>query len=152
MFGVMRLAGLIAMGIGYGLGRGRRCFAAVWPGNWRAARWRVLDAGHIKLRVPPTWGDLERLETGGLVVHNRPERDRIEGDAVWYGSAIELMIGPPDPAPLPALAPMREHRWTIESRHGPVVASLRVANGVSPGRAREALRALHSIRVTGKRP
>jgi hypothetical protein len=85
------------------------------------------------------------LDCSGFVVHNRVRRDRIEGDAVWYGSAIELMLGPPDPPALPSLAPMKEHRRTLSTLSGPIVVSLRIANGVSPRRRREALKVLRSV-------
>lgn len=145
----LRLAGAIAVGIGYVGGVARRFGAAV-PAPLMAGRnRRTLEAGVLRLRVPQDWGDVEPLERGGFVVHNRARRYRIEGDAVWYGSAIELMLGPPDPPALPSLAPMREHRRTIMTPIGPIAVSLRIANGVSPRRKREALRVLRSIVVVG---
>lgn len=143
----LRAIGLAAFGLGFVASVARRGLCSMSPHRLAQRRWRTLTAGSICLRAPRTWGEVERLESGGYVIHNRARRHRIEGDAVWYGSAIELMIGPPDPPALPPIAPMREHRRTIEGTAGPIVASLRVANGVVPARDREALRVLRSIRA-----
>jgi hypothetical protein len=145
----LRLAGTIAVGIGYVAGLGRRLCVTVWAPLIARRRWRTLETGALRLSVPLGWGDVEPLESGGFVVHNRARRYRVEGDAVWYGSAIELMLGPPDPPDLPSLAPMREHRRSIMTPSGPIAISLRIANGVSPRRRREALRVLRSIGVVG---
>lgn len=141
----LRLAGTLALGLGYLAGLARRLAGAVLSAHRARGHWRTLNAGALRLRVPPGWGEVEPLHGGGYVVHNRPRRHRIEGDAVWYGGAIELMLGPPDPPVLPALAPMREQRRRIMTPGGPIAVSLRIAGGVSARRRREALRVLRSV-------
>ncbi|MGD9538944.1 MAG: hypothetical protein AB7P52_17035 [Alphaproteobacteria bacterium] len=141
-----RTIGVAALACGYA----SRIIHLAWT---RAARrlaptrgWRRLDADGVCLRVPPDWGDAEPLGDGTIVVHNRPRHHRVEGDAVWYGSAIELHIGRGEPMPLPALAPMSEVGRTVHTPQGACTVSLRIANGVSDRRRREALRVLCSIR------
>jgi hypothetical protein len=142
----LRVAGTVALAIGYGVGVVRRLSASARAPFFAGRNRRILDVGTLRLRVPQAWGDVEPLDGGGFVVHNRARRYRIEGDAVWYGSAVELMIGPPDPPQLPALAPMREHRRSLVTPAGPIVVALRIANGVPPRRRREAFRVLRSVR------
>ncbi len=106
--------------------------------------WRTVEIGYLHFRVPPDWGEVERTPDGGFVVHNRPRKDRIDGDTVWYASAIELRIRRPDMKGLPRLAPMQEVSRLVETGNEPVVVALQIANGVGPSRRREAHRVLRS--------
>jgi hypothetical protein len=112
--------------------------------------WRVVSLGDLVLRVPPGWSEVEPDPAGGFVIHNRPERFRIEGDAVWYGSAIELRIRQSEASALGTLAPMSGITRKIETHSGPVMLTLAVANGVGPRSRRTAFRVLRSARVVAK--
>jgi len=114
--------------------------------------WRTVEFGPLRIRVPPGWGEVERTPDGGYVVHNRPSTDRVDGDAVWYSSAIELRIRRPDMRSLPRLAPMQEVSRLLQTGDGPVVVALQIANGVGPARRREVRRVLRSARVVRGAP
>ena len=114
--------------------------------------WRTLESASLRVRVPHDWGDVERTSDGGYVVHNRPAQDRIDGDTVWYSSAIELRVRRPDMPGLPRLAPMQEVTRRLETADGPVLVALQIANGVGPSRRREAHRVLRSARAVTGRP
>ena len=114
--------------------------------------WRTVEFGPLRIRVPPGWGEVERTPDGGYVVHNRPSKDRIDGDAVWYSSAIELRIRRPDMRSLPRLAPMKEVSRLLQTGDGPVVVALQIANGVGPLRRREARRVLRLARAVRGAP
>jgi hypothetical protein len=141
-----RLLGHAALAAGYAFGKllalGERLASRLMPGRG----WRRVDACGVSLLVPPDWGDPEPLGDGAVVLHNRPRHHRVDGDAVWYGSAIELHVGGPELAPLPPLAPMSEARHSLRTASGPRTVSLRIANGVSEPRRREAMRVLRSVR------
>ena len=109
--------------------------------------WRTVEFTSLRVRVPPDWGDVESTPDGGYVVHNRPAKDRIDGDTVWYSSAIELRVRRPDMPGLPRLAPMQEVTRRLDTADGPVLVALQIANGVGPSRRREAHRVLHSARA-----
>jgi hypothetical protein len=95
-----------------------------------AANWRELEAGVVRLRVPNDWGELEREADGTLILHNRPRRFRIDGDAVWYSSAIELRIFRGEGiAPRNAEA-MTATRRIVALTEGAATIELAVANGV----------------------
>lgn len=141
------LVGRLAAGFGCAVGSAKRLSPLRLLARSISADTRWMQAGAVRLRVPASWGEVEPREGGGYVIHNRPRRHRIDGDAVWYGGAIELMIGPPNPPPLPALAPMHEHRRSISAAGETIVASLRIANGVTPDREHQALRALRSAHL-----
>jgi hypothetical protein len=109
-------------------------------------RYRTIRIECLQLQVPPHWGDLERDPDGGFVIHNRPARSRIDGDAVWYSTAMELRIRRPGEDSVPRLAPMTVISRTIECEDGPWTVTLAVANGVGPARRREGYRVLSSAR------
>lgn len=123
--------------------------------RWRAARralrldWLVVHHGPLEIRRPPSWGDIEPGPQGTLILHNRPARMRVDGDAVWYGSAIELRIRPGSET-RPEMA--RATRcWTrqLSSPAGSLTVDLHVAFGVTPARVKEARRVLSSMRLNG---
>ena len=114
--------------------------------------WQTLEFASLRVRVPPDWGDVERTPDGGYVVHNQPVKDRIDGDTVWYASAIELRVRQPDMPGLPRLAPMEEATRRLETADGPVLVALQIANGVGSSRRREAHRVLRSARAMTRRP
>jgi hypothetical protein len=105
--------------------------------------WRLINVGDIQLRVPPSWGDVELNPAGGQIIHNRPRRFRVDGDAVWYASAIELRIRSTDFPPTRSEA-MTTYRRTIKTAATDVVLELAIANGVSPAQQRLAQRVLAS--------
>ena len=141
----LRAAGTFALWAGYGAGRARRAWhLAALSLLWRT-RWRKLQVRDLKLRVPADWGDVEEAPDGGLVIHNRPKRYRIDGDAIWYSTAVELRIRPAESQALPRLAPMQETCRTIPTAEGPVVVALAIANGVGPRKRREAHRVFASV-------
>ena len=130
----------------------RRSGLLLYDGLSTKRGWRTVEFTSIRVRVPPDWGDVERTRDGGYVVHNRPVEDRIDGDTVWYASAIELRVRRPDMQGLPRLAPMQEITRRFETADGPVLVALHIANGVGPSRRREAHRVLRSARAMTGRP
>ena len=97
-----------------------------------AGNWRTIAAEGVRLRAPQTWGDLERDALGRFVLHNRPRRFRVDGDAVWYSIAIELRIVPGATEKLRNAEAMTATYRTIETDQGPVTIELAIANGVGP--------------------
>lgn len=142
---VLRVAGKLALWTGYGFGLARRGWRAIRARLLPRQGWRTLRIGELRLQVPPGWGEVEPAPDGGFVIHNRPRRFRVDGDAVWYSTAMELRIRRPDMEGLPCLAPMTETCRTIRGRDGPLVVALAVANGVGPEKCREGYRALASV-------
>lgn len=112
--------------------------------------WKVVRYGPLEIRTPPAWGEIEQGQRDMLVLHNRPPRMRVDGDAVWYGSAIELRIRP-DSEPRPKLdeSAMRCWRRQLGPQGAPLIADLHVAFGVTPARVKEARRVLASLRLDG---
>jgi len=122
----------------------------------RAARralrldWIAAHYGPLEIRTPPSWGEIEPGPQGTLILHNRPARMRVDGDAVWYGSAVEIRIRPHGGA-------SREpdggatHCWRrrLGPPDAPLLAELHVAFGVTPAKVKEARRVLSSLRMTG---
>jgi hypothetical protein len=123
--------------------------------RWRAVRralrldWITVHYGPLEIRTPPSWGEIEPGPKGTLILHNRPSRMRVDGDAVWYGSAIELRIRPGSETQ-PELA-QATRCWTrqIGSPGASLTADLHVAFGVTPARVKEARRVLSSMRLNG---
>jgi hypothetical protein len=107
--------------------------------------WRVVRIGPLAISTPPDWGDFEHEADDSYVLHNRPRRFRIDGDAVWYGSAIELRIARRTPGGAAAAGPaMTETNRTIICRSGPIFLTLAIANGVAKRQRRKAFRVLES--------
>lgn len=117
----------------------------------RALRWdwRTVCYGPIEIRTPPTWGEIEQGPDGMLVLHNRPPRQRVDGDAVWYASAIELRIYQGSQAC--PIVDGATSSWSrrLGSPEASLIADLHVARGVTSARTKEAQRVLHSLRLTG---
>jgi hypothetical protein len=147
---LLRAAGTLVMWAGYGTFSAKRAFHAIRARIMPRRGWRTIDIGHLTLQVPSDWGDLEPSPGSGFVIHNQPRRFRVEGDAVWYSSAIELRIRLPDMEALPHLAPMTETCRTIHAGEGPLVLALAVANGVGTTRRREAHLVLAGARAKRK--
>jgi hypothetical protein len=140
------LAALAILG-GFALGQLKQWLSALSAVALPTYRWRVLEAGNIWLQVPTSWGDVEPNPSGGLVIHNRPRRFRIDGDAVWYASAIELHIRAPEAETLRSAEGMTTYRRTIGNANAPALLVLAVANGVGPKQQRIAQRVLNSARL-----
>jgi hypothetical protein len=97
-----------------------------------ARNWRMIEVEGLRLRVPGDWGKLEQDASGRLILHNRPRRFRIDGDAVWYSMAIELrIVTGRQVKPRNAEAMTAMYRC-IETSRGPFTLELAVANGVGP--------------------
>jgi hypothetical protein len=109
--------------------------------------WRVVRHDDLRIRVPPVWGEAEPAEGGGIVIHNRPRQHRIDGDAIWYSSAVELHVHPGGSRPLPQSVSMREHRRRIATKGRSFDLCLRLANGVTGQQDRLARLALSSAEV-----
>lgn len=105
---------------------------------------RVIEAEGVRLRVPTDWGELERDAIGRFVVHNRPRRFRIDGDAVWYSTAVELCILPGRHLEGRIAEAMTTTRRLVETSRGPVTLELAVANGLGPSQRAEAEKVLHT--------
>lgn len=115
---------------------------------YRGWRNEVMDG--IALKLPPAWGEVEHEPTGP-VVHNRPRRFRVDGDAVWYSSAVELRVRDIDAPGLSAEAPMTEVCRIVGGDRGKVVAAA-MANGVSPAQRRVVDLILRSARPATAAP
>lgn len=139
-----RMVGGLAVSVGYAVARTRAAAAAL-DGALRPTRgWRQIELGDIRLHVPPDWGAVEPDPPDGFVIHNRLRHARVDGDAVWYASAVELRIRKGN-------APARDtgEAMAVSTRvlSGPgeaVTLSLAVANGISPRLRRTAERVLVS--------
>jgi hypothetical protein len=104
----------------------------------------MIEVGGMQLQVPPGWGDLEPDPAGGLVIHSRPRRCRVDGDAVWYATAIELRIRPTG-SPLPrSMEAMTICRKMIGNSSTGMLIELAIANGVSLAQRRIAQRVFDS--------
>lgn len=95
--------------------------------------------------MPPGWGEVEPDAAGGFVIHNRPRRFRLDGDAVWYASAIELRVRPGATAPSRSAEAMTVEARIIDGRAGPVLVELAMANGLGEGQRRIARRVLDGV-------
>ncbi|MGY4310929.1 hypothetical protein ACVWW1_000232 [Bradyrhizobium sp. JR3.5] len=117
----------------------------------RALRWnwRTVCYGPIEIRTPPTWGEIEQGPDGMLVLHNRPLRLRVDGDAVWYGSTIELRMYHGSQGRQTVEGATRYWRRRLAFPGASLIADLHVANGVTSARTKEAQRVLHSLHLTG---
>jgi hypothetical protein len=137
---------------GYVFAKASESVRAIWAMLLPQIGWRTVDAAGVRLRVPRDWGELERDADGVLVVHNRPRRFRIDGDAVWYSSAIELRVFRGDRvAPRNAEA-MTVTRRLVMLRDGAATLELAVANGAGPRRRALAERVLWSAKPVSARP
>jgi hypothetical protein len=145
----LRLIAVLAAGCGHVAARAARGWRTACALVAPQAGWRTCDVGGVRLRLPPGWGDPEREGSGALVVHNRARRFRIDGDAVWYSSAIELRILDGEGhAPRNAEA-MTTTRRVLTCADRRVTVELAVANGVGDRQREIAERVLRSIRPSG---
>jgi|GEM_PF-4568309 len=138
---------LVAYGMGYMASSARKGSRALQ--RILKTEWRTVKYGPLVLRTPPTWGDVEQTTDGMLVLHNRPAKARVDGDAVWYGSTIEIRFYREGED-----RPVIENAWrswkrSLGSRDASVVAELIVANGVRATDVKKALAALKSLRLDG---
>jgi hypothetical protein len=123
--------------------------------RWRAVRralrldWIAVHHGPLEIRTPPSWGEIEPGPEGTLILHNRPSRMRVDGDAVWYGSAMELRIRPGSEARPDLARATRCWSRQLGSPRASLTADLHVAFGVTPARVKEARRVLSSMRLNG---
>ena len=139
------------MWTGYACSRIRWNISALRAACFQARGWRSLSIGAIAIRVPESWGAVEVGNDGGLVIHNRPDWLRVDGDAVWYGSAIELRVYSTARPPPVCVAPMTETRRTLKTHSETITLVLRIANGVERKQLEIAQRVLHGARSTGSR-
>lgn len=136
-----------AFAFGYAASSFRNCSCAVR----RALRWdwRTVFYGPVEVRTPPTWGEIEQGPDGMLILHNRPPRQRVDGDAVWYASAIELRVYQGSQGRPTVEGATRWWSRRLGSSEASLIADLHVANGVTSAGTKEAQRVLHSMRLTG---
>jgi hypothetical protein len=144
---VLRALAAVALWIGFAFGRARYWLQSLATQIPPTRGWRVIEAGDIQLHVPPGWGDVEPDPTGGLVIHNRARRFRVDGDAVWYASAIELRIWPAGSALPRSAEAMTTYRKTIGNDNARVLIELAIANGVGPAQRQIAQRVLKSAKL-----
>lgn len=125
----LRLIARVALLSGFCVAKARALLREAYKVCARASV-RIVEVESVRLFVPLHWGELERDSLGRLILHNRLERHRIDGDAVWYSSAVELRILPGrliEPRNAEAMAITRR---LIDTLRGPVTLELTVANGV----------------------
>jgi hypothetical protein len=111
--------------------------------------WRTVSYGPLRARVPQSWGEIETSPEGFLVLHNLPARLRVDGDAVWYGNAIELRIHRQGQSRPNIVEASRSWKRYLGSAEVPLVADLVVANGVRPAKEKEAREVLRSLHLVG---
>lgn len=133
----------VAILAGYCLARARASMGAA-SARRSCGSIRTVEAEGVRLRVPADWGQLERDLLGRLVLHNRPKRYRIDGDAVWYSLAVELRILPGRHLERRNAEAMTTARRYIATLRGPVTLELAVANGVGPRQRAAAQRVLNT--------
>jgi hypothetical protein len=144
---LFRALGRLALWGAYGAERVRSLTRGAFVRLAPRRNWRTVKIGQIAVSIPSDWGDVEPDIQGGYVVHNRPHRFRMDGDAVWYSSAIELRIRRPDMIGTFPSSPMAETIKTITCAEGPVVLAMAIANGVGPAQRCIALRVLQTARA-----
>jgi hypothetical protein len=141
------LAGGLAFAAGFGFQTVKMRLVQLIDCVFPYRYWRTVHIGSIEILIPPGWGDLELDVDGGYILHNRPRRLRIDGDAVWYASAIELRISERAPVSAVGRSAMTETTRTIILRRGLIFLTLAIANGVRGRQRREAFRVLEGVRV-----
>ena len=112
--------------------------------------WTARSIGPIEITAPPDWGDLEPSGEDCYVIHNRPRWARVDGDAVWYGSAAEIRFEPDDGRPQRRSTvnqAMTEECRVLVLEGRTVVAKLRIARGVGPRQRRIANKVFRSIKT-----
>jgi len=144
---VFRAAGYVAMWLGYAAASMSRTVERVEAALWPMRHWRPVQVGPLQVQVPSSWGDLEPDPQGGFVIHGRKREYRVDGDAVWYSSAVELRVRTSDAKTRPSNEPMSETCRSITTDSGVMVLAMAIANGVGRKRRREAMRVLKSARV-----
>lgn len=146
----LRALAAVAMWSGFALNRAKLLLQSLTAQILPKRRWRMVEAEDIQLQVPPSWGDVEPDSSGSLVIHNRPRRFRVDGDAVWYASAIELHIRATESSVRRLAEGMTIYRRTIGNAESEVLVELAIANGVSQAQRRIAQRVLSSARLRQK--
>lgn len=106
--------------------------------------WTEREMGNVRLKVPPSWGEVE-MEATGPVVYNRPRRFRVDGDAVWYSTAVEIRVRHREAPSLSHEAPMTEITRVLPFDRDLVVAAA-MANGLSRKARRTVEHVLKSAR------
>jgi hypothetical protein len=147
----LRALAAVALWSGFALGSARQWLLSLLASVSPQRGWRVLEAENLQLRVPRSWGDMEEDPAGGVVIHNRPRRFRVDGDAIWYASAVELRIQPSGYLPPQLSQAMTTYRRTIRNGSAEVLIELAIANGVGRAQRRIAQRVLNSARLRGGR-
>ncbi len=109
--------------------------------------WTERSMGGVSIKVPQAWGEVE-FEQTGPVVYNRPRRFRVDGDAVWYSTAIEIRVRHRDAPGLSHEAPMTEVTRSVPCDRELVLAAA-MANGLSRQSRRTVDRILKSARPGG---
>lgn len=142
----LRTVAILAVWGGYVMARARNGLLLLATRLFPERGWRTVEAADVIVRVPPEWGEVAAAPAGGLVIHNRPRRFRVDGDAVWYSSAIELRIRPPSAPPSRSAEAMTIESRSIGAGDRQVWLDLVIANGVGPRQRRVARRVLDSAR------
>lgn len=83
---------------------------------------------------------------GDVIVHNRARRFRIDGDAVWYSSAIELRIFAGERHRARNAEAMTVKSQTLALAERRITLELSIANGVGARQRMIAERVLQSAR------
>jgi hypothetical protein len=133
MVPALRGVGIAAAGLGYGWSHLRLTAYRLGAGLRPRRGWVARQLGDLVIRVPDNWSEIELDGRGGYVIHNRPRRLRIDGDAVWYGSAIELRIRRLGDGRSADDAAMGTTLRTLDGAGGRIELVLAIAGGVEPG-------------------
>jgi hypothetical protein len=132
MVPALRGVGIAAAGLGYGWSHLRLTAYRLGAGLRPRRGWVARQLGDLVIRVPDNWSEIELDGRGGYVIHNRPRRLRIDGDAVWYGSAIELRIRRLDDGRSADDAAMGTTLRILDGTGGRIELVLAIAGGVEP--------------------
>lgn len=135
---------LCAIAAGYVMQRGSALIVAAVDRMLPTRGWSEREMGNARLKVPPSWGEVE-LEPSGPVVYNRPRRFRVDGDAVWYSTAVEIRVRHREAPGLSHESPMTEITRVLPFDRDHVVAAA-MANGLSAKARRTVEHVLRSAR------
>ncbi len=149
--GALILLAEAAIRKGHAAARLKHRLNAIGKGLRGSRDWTARRIGPIEIAAPPDWGDVESAGDDCYVIHNRPRWARVDGDAVWYGDAVEIRFEPEDgrsDGHSAANQAMTEERRLLALDGRTVVAKLRIARGVGQRQRRIANKVFRSLKTS----
>ena len=130
---------------GYSWGIVRRLASAI-------PRSKHVRMGPLSFRLPVEWSEFVDSAEGDVFAASRPHEQILDGDTNWYSTISEIRVRRPGARRLAHKAPMLEIEHEVQTRFGPLVLVLRIANGVGARKRAEAMKVLKQVRVTNAGP